>query len=146
MREHNVGIIRNGVTGRMGTNQHLMRSIVAIRKRGGVRVGQEAVLPGPVLVGRNPEKLKSLVEMSGVRKWATNLDEALSDSHNAVYFDSQTTERRVGGVTKAITAGKHVYCEKPTALTASDARELYLLAGKAGVKHGVVQGKLCPAG
>jgi len=142
VRERKIGIIMNGVTGRMGTNQHLMRSIVAIRKQGGVRVGQEAILPDPVLVGRNPEKLKRLVEMSGVRKWTTNLDEALSDSHNVVYFDSQTTERRVEGVTKAIAAGKHVYCEKPTALTASDARELYLLAEKAGVKHGVVQDKL----
>ena len=36
LKTHQIGIIMNGVTGRMGTNQHLMRSIVAIREQGGV--------------------------------------------------------------------------------------------------------------
>ena len=133
----------NGVTGRMGTNQHLMRSIVAIIKQGGVKVGDgETIMPAPMLVGRNPDKLAKLAEMSGVEKWTTNLDEALADSRTTIYFDAQTTDRRVAAVTKAIQAGKHVYCEKPIALSTADAMELYRLAEKAGVRHGVVQDKL----
>ena len=140
---HTVGIVMNGVTGRMGTNQHLMRSIVAIVKQGGVKVGGgETIVPDPVLVGRNPDKLAKLAEMSGVEKWTTNLDEALADPRNTIYFDAQTTDRRVAAVTKAIRAGKHVYCEKPIALSTADAMELYRLAEKAGLKHGVVQDKL----
>jgi len=140
---HTVGIVMNGVTGRMGTNQHLMRSIVAIVKQGGVKVGGgETIVPDPVLVGRNPDKLAKLAEMSGVEKWTTNLDEALADPRNTIYFDAQTTDRRVAAVTKAIRAGKHVYCEKPIALSVADAMELYRLAEKAGLKHGVVQDKL----
>ncbi|MDH7568367.1 MAG: Gfo/Idh/MocA family oxidoreductase [Armatimonadota bacterium] len=133
----------NGVTGRMGTNQHLMRSIVAIIKQGGVRVGDgEVILPDPVLVGRNPDKLAALARMSGVEKWTTDLDAALSDSANHIYFDSQTTDRRADAVLKAIAAGKHIYCEKPTALTTDVAYRLYRAAADAGVKNGVVQDKL----
>jgi len=140
---HTIGIVMNGVTGRMGTHQHLMRSIVPIIKQGGVVTGDgRRVVPAPVLVGRNAEKLSQLAEMAGVNRWTTNLDEALADRGNAVYFDAQTTDRRVASVSKAIEAGKHVYCEKPTALSTDDAMALYRAAEKAGVKHGVVQDKL----
>ena len=140
---HKVGIIMNGVTGRMGTNQHLMRSIVAIIKQGGVKLSDtEVILPEPVLVGRNPAKLKKLVELSGVRNWTTDVEAALADPHNVIYFDAQTTDRRVAWVTQAIQAGKCVYCEKPVATTTSEALCLYGRARKAGVKHGVVQDKL----
>ncbi len=140
---HKIGIIMNGVTGRMGTNQHLMRSIVEIIKQGGVTLESgETILPDPILLGRNAEKLKKLSEMSGVEKWTTSVDEALSDPDNVIYFDSQTTERRVEAVRRAIEAGKHIYCEKPTATNAADALELHELAVKAGVKNGVVQDKL----
>jgi predicted dehydrogenase len=143
IQTHPVGIIMNGVTGRMGTNQHLMRSIVAIMKQGGIKVGEsEVIMPDPILVGRNPEKLRKLVEQSGIVRWTTNLDEALADSRYSIYFDAQTTDRRVASVMKAIAAGKHVYCEKPTATTAAEALELYRLAKVAGVKNGVVQDKL----
>jgi predicted dehydrogenase len=143
MKTHRVGIIMNGVTGRMGTNQHLMRSVVAIIKQGGVRVADdETIIPLPILVGRNPGKLERLAVSSGVERWTTDLDAALGDPNNTVYFDAQTTDRRVPAVKKAIAAGKHVYCEKPTALTAGEALELHRLAEKAGVKHGVVQDKL----
>ena len=143
MTTHKTGIILNGVTGRMGTNQHLNRSILAIIQQGGVKLGDGSViLPDPVLVGRNLAKLKDLAQKSGVEKWTTDLDEALDDPANTIYFDAQVTSRRAECVTKAIEAGKHVYCEKPTAFTTEQACKLYTLAQEAGVKHGVVQDKL----
>ncbi len=133
----------NGVTGRMGTNQHLLRSICAIIKQGGVKVSaDETIMPDPILVGRNENKLKALCELSGVEKFTTNLDEALRDDSYSVYFDAQVTDRRSDAVKKAIDAGKHVYCEKPTATTTEAALELYDIAREAGVKNGVVQDKL----
>ena len=133
----------NGVTGRMGTNQHLLRSIQEIVQQGGVQVnGRETILPDPVLVGRNGEKLAALAKGSIAAKWTTDLEEALSDDRNSVYFDAQTTKLRADSVKQAIAAGKHIYCEKPTAMTASEAYDLYVLAEKAQVKHGVVQDKL----
>ena len=133
----------NGVTGRMGTNQHLMRSIVAIRKQGGIKLSEtELIMPEPVLVGRNPVKLEKLSKLSGIEDWTTDVDEVLGDSKYSIYFDAQTTTRRVEAVKKAIAAGKHIYCEKPTALTTEEAYKLYTLAEAAGVKHGVVQDKL----
>lgn len=140
---HKVGIIMNGVTGRMGANQHLMRSIIAIIKQGGIQLNErEIIMPDPVLVGRNSLKLEKLALRSGVDKWTTDVDEVLDDKAYSIYFDAQTTDRRVEAVTKAIDAGKHVYCEKPTALTTRDAYQLYRHAEQAGVKHGVVQDKL----
>lgn len=140
---HRVGIIMNGVTGRMGTNQHLLRSIAAIREQGGVKVSAtEFIMPDPILIGRNPVKLEQLAKRSGVDKWSTDLDAALADPNYTVYFDSQTTGRRVDAVKKAIAAGKHVYCEKPTGTSTEEALELYRLATEAGIKNGVVQDKL----
>jgi len=143
MKQHILGVILNGVTGRMGTNQHLMRSIVPIIQQGGVPCGPgETILPDPILVGRNPDKLKKLSELSGVQKTTTDLDKALADSHNVIYFDAQTTDRRAEAVQKAIAAGKHIYCEKPSASNFQTALELYTQSQKAGVKNGVVQDKL----
>lgn len=143
MKVHHVGIIMNGVTGRMGTNQHLLRSIAKIIDQGGVKVGSdEVIMPDPVLVGRNASKLEELCRLSGVKKMTTNVDEALADPNNIVYFDSQTTGRRAEGVRKAVAAGKHIYCEKPIAVDTATALELYNLCKKAGVKNGVVQDKL----
>ena len=140
---HKIGIIMNGVTGRMGANQHLMRSIVAIIQQGGLKLGDaDVIMPKPVLVGRNPAKLERLAAQAGGAPWTTDLDAVLADRHNAIYFDAQTTDRRVEAVSKAIAAGKHVYCEKPTATNTADALQLYRLATKAGVKNGVVQDKL----
>lgn len=140
---HTIGIIMNGVTGRMGTNQHLIRSILAIIAEGGVKINEkETIMPVPVLVGRDTDKLEKLAKETGVERWTTNLDEALLDPKNRIYFDGQITNLRVAAVKKAIAAGKHVYCEKPTAETLEDAYELYKLAKEAGIKHGVVQDKL----
>jgi len=143
MKIHKVGIIMNGVTGRMGTHQHLMRSIVEIIKQGGVPVGSdEVIMPDPVLVGRNLSKLEKLKIMSGVEKVTTDLDKVLADSAYSVYFDAQTTGRRAEAVKKAVAAGKHIFCEKPTATDTETAMELFRICEKARVKHGVVQDKL----
>src|SRR5579871_4932629 len=140
---HTVGVIMNGVTGRMGTNQHLIRSLLAIRAQGGVRHGEETViLPEPILVGRNASRLEALAERTGVTRWTTDLDEALEDPNNTIYFDAQLTQLRAPAVRKALAAGKHIYCEKPTGVSTEEAYHLYTLAQAAGVKHGVVQDKL----
>ena len=138
-----VGIIMNGVTGRMGTNQHLLRSIVPIIKQGGVHYSPtESIMPDPILVGRNAIKVEALAKRAGVAKWTTDLDAVLADPAYSVYFDAQGTTFRADAVKKAIAAGKHVYCEKPTAVTTEAALELYQVAKAAGVKNGVVQDKL----
>ena len=143
MKEHRIGIIMNGVTGRMGTNQHLMRSIVEIIRQGGVQISpDEVIMPDPVLVGRSMAKLEKLKKMSGVQKITTNLDDVMNDPAYQIYFDAQTTGRRAGAVKQAVKAGKHVYCEKPTATETSVAMELYDICQAAGVKNGVVQDKL----
>lgn len=143
MKTHTVGIIMNGVTGRMGTNQHLVRSILAIREEGGIRVSpEEVIMPEPVLLGRNPNKLQALSEAHGGLPYSTDMAALLKQDEYQVYFDAQTTDRRVDAVKGAIAAGKHIYCEKPTATNSADAMELYCLAQDAGLKHGVVQDKL----
>jgi predicted dehydrogenase len=143
MKIHKVGIIMNGVTGRMGTNQHLLRSIAKIISQGGVKLSTgEVIMPDPVLVGRNVAKLEELCRLSGVQKMTTNLDEVLADPSNIIYFDSQTTGRRAEGVRKAVKAGKHIYCEKPIAVDTATALELHKLCTDAGLKNGVVQDKL----
>ena len=143
MRERRVGIIMNGVTGRMGLNQHLIRSVLAIRKQGGVALGDGSVLmPDPILVGRNEEKLKAIAGTHGVARWTTDLKRALENPEDTIYFDSGATGQREQNVLQAMAAGKHVYCEKPLATTLSGALAMARAAEKAGVKHGVVQDKL----
>lgn len=143
MKAHSTGIIMNGVTGRMGTNQHLLRSIVEIIKQGGVKIGSgETIMPDPVLVGRDENKLQQLCAITGISKMSTSLDEVLEDKNNIIYFDAQTTGRRAEAVRKAVKAGKHIYCEKPIAVNTKEATELYELCKHAGVKNGVVQDKL----
>lgn len=143
MKIHKVGIIMNGVTGRMGTNQHLMRSIVEIIKQGGVKISDsEYIMPDPILVGRNEAKLKSISKLSGVEKYTTDLEDVIKDPAYEIYFDAQVTGRRAEAVKLAASNGKHVYCEKPTASDFQTAKELYEFCEKAGIKHGVVQDKL----
>lgn len=143
MSENKLGIIMNGVTGRMGARQHLARSIVAIRDQGGVQLPDGSrIVPDPILVGRDENKLHALAQQHGIERWTTDLDACLSSPDYSVYFDAQTTLRRVSGVTAAIEAGKHVYCEKPTATSLEDAVGLARLAEHRGVRNGVVQDKL----
>ena len=140
---HRVGIIMNGVTGRMGRNQHLLRSIVPIIRQGGIRVSdKETIIPDPILVGRNENKLKALSIESGINNWSTNLKGLLQDSEYSVYFDSTMTPLRAGNIENAIMAGKDIYCEKPVTMNIDDAFKIYRLAKEKGVRHGVVQDKL----
>ena len=143
MKVHTIGIIMNGVTGRMGTNQHLIRSIDAIIKQGGVQINDsECIMPDVILVGRNEIKLKALVERTSISKWTTDLGSVLKDASYSIYFDAQTTGRRADAVEKAVAAGKHIYCEKPIATSTQQALDLFALCQKKGVKNGVVQDKL----
>ncbi|MDZ4719132.1 MAG: Gfo/Idh/MocA family oxidoreductase [Roseiflexaceae bacterium] len=138
-----IGIIMNGVTGRMGTNQHLLRSILAIRQQGGILLANgDTLIPDPILLGRNERKIQALAQSHGIERWSTDLDQCLANTSDTIYFDAQTTAQRVASVRAAIAAGKHVYCEKPVSDSLDDALGLAKLAHAAGIKHGVVQDKL----
>jgi predicted dehydrogenase len=133
----------NGVTGRMGYHQHLVRSILALREQGGLDLGDGTMLwPEPVLVGRREHAIKALAERHGLEHWSTDIDAVLADPSIEIYFDALVTSAREESVKKAIAAGKHIYVEKPTATTLEGALDLARLATAAGIKHGVVQDKL----
>jgi predicted dehydrogenase len=143
MDDRTIGIAVNGVTGRMGYRQHLVRSLLAIREQGGVPLADGTRLwPEPVLVGRNPVKLAEIADRHGLTGWTTDLSAALARPDVSVYFDAQVTPRRERAIREAVEAGKHIYTEKPTAQTLAGAVELARLADAAGVRHGVVQDKL----
>ena len=143
MATQRLGIIMHGVTGRMGMNQHLIRSIVAIRAQGGVTLSNgDKVMPEPILVGRNEEKIAALARAHGIERWSTDLDKALQNPQDTVFFDAGTTQMRPTLLAKAIRAGKHVYCEKPIATNLNEAVEIARLAQSSGLKHGAVQDKL----
>jgi len=142
MKTESIGIIMNGVTGRMGTNQHLVRSILAIREQGGLPCGDRILMPDPILTGRNAGKVAALAAKYGVARHTTDLDAALADPYNTIFFDASGTPHRVRFLEQAIAAGKHVYCEKPTATSFDEAIRIAALAEAAGVKNGAVQDKL----
>jgi predicted dehydrogenase len=143
MSTKRLGLIMHGVTGRMGLNQHLIRSILAIRQQGGVLLANgDRVMPDPVLIGRNAEKIEALAKAHGITRWGTNLESAFANPEDSVFFDAGTTQMRPQVLTQAIRAGKHVYCEKPIATNLSEALAVTQLAQGSGLKHGVVQDKL----
>jgi predicted dehydrogenase len=143
MTQRRLGIIMNGVTGRMGMNQHLVRSIVAIRAEGGVALPDgDRVMPDPILIGRDAGRIRALAQAHDIARFGTDLDAALANPDDTVFFDAATTQARPGLLQRAIAAGKHVYCEKPVATNLADALDLARAAERAGVRHGVVQDKL----
>ncbi|HEY2204102.1 MAG TPA: Gfo/Idh/MocA family oxidoreductase [Pseudonocardia sp.] len=142
MERREIGIAMNGVTGRMGYNQHLVRSVLAIREQGGLTVGDTVIWPEPVLVGRNEDKLRAIAGRHGLTRWTTSLDQALAEPGVEIYFDAQTTQLHDKCITAAIEAGKHVYAEKPLAEHLDVALELARAARRAGVRTGVVADKL----
>jgi len=141
--EKRLGIIMHGVTGRMGMNQHLIRSILAIRKQGGVVLKDGSrVMPDPILIGRNAEKIEALAKQHGVARWGADLNAALANKDDTIFFDAGTTQMRPGLLEQAIKAGKHIYCEKPIATDLPQALKACKLAKESGLKNGVVQDKL----
>ena len=143
MATRRLGIIMYGVTGRMGANQHLVRSIVVIRQQGGVALKNgDRVMPDPILVGRDKAKLEALAKAHGITRVSTDLDAAMADRNDTVFFDAATTQMRPTLLAKAIAAGKHIYCEKPIATNLEEAMAIARKAKAAGIKHGVVQDKL----
>jgi predicted dehydrogenase len=138
-----LGIVMHGITGRMGYNQHLVRSILAIREQGGLQLANgDRLMPDPILVGRNPDKIEAVARKHGLTRTTTDLDRALADPNNKIFFDAGSTQMRVALLKKAIEAGKHVYCEKPISETLEEALSVATLAEQRGVKNGVVQDKL----
>src|SRR5215207_8353765 len=142
MAQRTVRVIMNGVTGRMGYRQHLVRSILPIRDAGGVVVGDDRIQVQPVLVGRNADKLAKLAELHGVSEWTTDLDAALAYPEATIYFDAQVTSERTGAILAAIEAGKHIFTEKPIAESVLDGQKLVAAAQQAGTITGVVHDKL----
>ena len=143
MATKRLGIIMHGVTGRMGANQHLIRSIVAIRNQGGVTLSNgDRVMPDPILIGRSAEKIEALAKANGINRYGIDLDKALANKEDTVFFDAGTTQMRPTLLANAIHAGKHVYCEKPIATNLNEAVEIARLAMKSGLKHGALQDKL----
>ena len=143
MSTQRLGIVMHGVTGRMGLNQHLVRSIVAIRNQGGLLLANgNRVMPDPVLIGRNAEKIEALARAHGIERFGTNLEAALANPEDSVFFDAGTTQMRPTLLAQAIRAGKHVYCEKPIATNLNEAVQVCQLAQASGLKHGAVQDKL----
>jgi predicted dehydrogenase len=143
MAEQRIGIIMHGVTGRMGYNQHLVRSILAIRDQGGIALANgDRLVVDPIIVGRDRDKIERLAKKHNIARWGTDLDAALANPDDTVFFDAGTTLMRAGLLEKALAAGKHVYCEKPTSDDLEVAVNLAKTARASGLKHGVVQDKL----
>src|SRR6478609_2590544 len=138
-----IRIAMNGVTGRMGYRQHLIRSILQIRDQGGIRLADGSLVQvEPVLIGRNEAKLRELADRHDIDQVSTDLSAVLADESIEVYFDAQVTSQRVAALTAAMAAGKHIFTEKPTAETVSQATELARLAQDARITAGVVHDKL----
>ena len=143
MAEQRLGIIMHGVTGRMGYNQHLVRSILAIRDQGGIVLGSgDRLVVDPIIVGRDRDKISALAQKHKIARWSTDLDATLANPDDTIFFDAGTTLMRAGLLEKALAAGKHVYCEKPTSDDLDVAVNLAKTARASGLKHGVVQDKL----
>ncbi len=99
-------------------------------------------MPDPILVGRNAEKVEALARAHGVERWTTDLDAALANPDDRLFFDAATTQMRKELLLKAIDAGKDIYTEKPIAESLDDAMEIVRAANAKGVKGGVVHDKL----
>ncbi len=143
MTEQRLGIIMHGVTGRMGMNQHLIRSVLAIRDQGGLALSDGSrLMPDPIIVGRNALKVEALAKEHGVARWTTDLDAALANPDDTLFFDAASTQLRPALLRRAIDAGKHVYCEKPVSEGLEDAVSIARYAAEKGVKNGIVHDKL----
>jgi predicted dehydrogenase len=138
-----ITVALNGVTGRMGYRQHLVRSLLAIREQGGLETGDgRRVQIEPVLLGRDEAKLAAIARRHDLKRWTTDLAGVLADPAITVYFDAQLTSARGEALAAAIAAGKHIYTEKPVSTTVEEAVDLARRAADAGLTTGVVHDKL----
>lgn len=136
-----IGILVNGATGRIASTQHLKNALLPIRAEGGLVVADKHIVPRPLLVGRNEKRLAQLARSLDLTEWTTDLDTALADSAFPVFFDAAASHQRQDTLVKAITAGKHVYSEKPVARSVADGLALLEALGARGLKHGAVEDK-----
>src|SRR5262249_6341834 len=137
-----IGIIVNGATGRIASTQHLANALLPIRAEGGLAVGNDRIVPRLLLSGRDDGRLAALGRSNGIDRWTADLDAALADSAYPVFFDAAATKQRVPMLTKAIAAGKHIYSEKPVALSVSEGESLLAAARARNVRHGAVEDKI----
>lgn len=143
MRETRIGIIMHGVTGRMGMNQHLIRSVLAIQEQGGIALKDGSrLVPDIIIVGRNADKVEALAKRHGIQRWTDDLDKALANPDDTLFFDAASTKLRPALLRKAIDAGKNVYCEKPISESLEEAVAIARYAKQKGVKNGIVHDKL----
>lgn len=142
MATKDLGIILHGATGRICSTQHLRNALAPIRAEGGLPVGEDIVAPRLLLVGRNEERLAEIARAHNVADWTTDLDAALADPAYSVFFEAAATHQRLATLGKAITAGKHIYSEKPVAPTVAEGLSLLADVEAAGLKHGAVEDKL----
>src|SRR4051812_75675 len=135
MATRTLRVAMDGVTGRLGTNQHLIGSVLAIRSEGGLLLKNgDRLVPEAVLLGRNPEKLAALSVAHGGLKWSADRAVTLADKTVDIYFDSAATGGRLERALQGIAAGKHIYLEKPVADSAEEAMTIVRAAQKAGLK------------
>jgi predicted dehydrogenase len=137
-----IGIIVNGATGRIASTQHLANALLPIRAEGGLAVGGDRVMPRLLLTGRDNERLAALARSHGIDRWTTDLDAALSDPGYSIFFDAAATKQRVSALTRAIAAGKHIYSEKPVALSVTEGLALLNAARARNLRHGAVEDKI----
>ncbi|HET7850713.1 MAG TPA: Gfo/Idh/MocA family oxidoreductase [Pseudolabrys sp.] len=142
MAAREIGIIVNGATGRIGSTQHLAHALVPIRTEGGLPAGDERIVPRPLLLGRDRDRLAAVARSHGIAEWTTDLDAALANPEFPIFFDAAATHQRVPTLSRAIAAGKHIYSEKPVAPTAEQGLALLRAAEKAGLKTGAVEDKV----
>lgn len=143
MATRRIGIIFHGATGRIGTTQHLLNSLVPIRAEGGLPLADgDRLLPEPILVGRNAAKLAALAARCNIERWTTDIDAALANPDDALFFECAYGGNRVALARRAIAAGKHVYLEKPAGDSLAEVLSLRDAAVAVGVKHGVMQDKI----
>ncbi|HLS24743.1 MAG TPA: Gfo/Idh/MocA family oxidoreductase [Beutenbergiaceae bacterium] len=143
MSTRTLRIAMNGITGRMGYRQHLVRSILPIRDAGGVELPDGTkVQVEPILVGRRENALAEIARDHNVEHYTTDVDAVINDPSIDIYFDAQVTSRRYAALTAAMKAGKHIFTEKPTAETLDEAVELARVRNNTGVTAGVVHDKL----
>jgi predicted dehydrogenase len=137
-----IGIIVNGATGRIASTQHLANALVPIRREGGLTAGDDRIVPRLLLVARDAVRLREIARMHGAEHWTTDLDEALGNRDFIVFFDAAATVQRVSALNKAISAGKHIYSEKPIAPSVAEGLALLQAARSRRLKHGAVEDKI----